>query len=63
MFVSFVDYFKFWLKSIDSFSDTESPVIIVGTHADKLSKEVSKTKDTIFKKNYTLKSIFMNTLR
>ncbi|XP_052691517.1 uncharacterized protein LOC128169406 isoform X2 [Crassostrea angulata] len=36
------DYFKFWLKSIDSFSDTESPVIIVGTHADKLSKEVSK---------------------
>lgn len=42
MFVSFVDYYKFWLKSIDSFSDTESPVIIVGTHADKLSKEVSK---------------------
>ncbi|XP_065922668.1 uncharacterized protein [Magallana gigas] len=33
------DYYKFWLKSIDSFSDTESPVIIVGTHADKLSKE------------------------
>ncbi|XP_052695159.1 uncharacterized protein LOC128173500 [Crassostrea angulata] len=36
---SYKDYFKFWLKSIDSFSDTESPVIIVGTHADKLSKE------------------------
>uniref|UniRef100_A0A8W8P0E9 COR domain-containing protein n=1 Tax=Magallana gigas TaxID=29159 RepID=A0A8W8P0E9_MAGGI len=33
------DYFKFWLESIDSFSDTVSPVIIVGTHADKLSKE------------------------
>uniref|UniRef100_A0A8W8NYC4 AIG1-type G domain-containing protein n=1 Tax=Magallana gigas TaxID=29159 RepID=A0A8W8NYC4_MAGGI len=33
------NYYKFWLKSIDSFSDTESPVIIVGTHADKLSKE------------------------
>lgn len=42
MSVSFVDYFKFWLKCIDSFSDTESPVIIVGTHADKLSKEVSR---------------------
>lgn len=42
MFVSFVDYYKFWLRSIDSFSDTDSPVIIVGTHADKLSKEVSK---------------------
>lgn len=42
MCVSFVDYYKFWLKSIDSFSDTKAPVIIVGTHADKLSKEVSK---------------------
>uniref|UniRef100_A0A8W8NYB5 COR domain-containing protein n=1 Tax=Magallana gigas TaxID=29159 RepID=A0A8W8NYB5_MAGGI len=35
----FRDYYTFWLRSIDSFSDTESPVIIVGTHADKLSKE------------------------
>lgn len=42
MVVSVVDYYKFWLRSIDCFSDTESPVIIVGTHADKLSKEVSK---------------------
>eukprot|EP00105_Crassostrea_gigas_P030613 XP_011453001.1 PREDICTED: probable serine/threonine-protein kinase roco6 [Crassostrea gigas] len=37
------DYYKFWLKSIDSFSDTDSPVIIVGTHADKLSKEECRT--------------------
>nr|XP_034322048.1 uncharacterized protein LOC109619131 isoform X2 [Crassostrea gigas] len=35
------DYYKFWLRSIDVFSDTESPVIIVGTHEDKVSKEVS----------------------
>lgn len=43
MFVSFVDYYKFWLESIDTFVYSGSPVIIVGTHADKLSKEVSKT--------------------
>lgn len=39
-----VEYYKFWLKSIDSFSDTEAPVIVVGTHADKLSKDVSSKK-------------------
>lgn len=32
------DYYKFWLQSIDSYSDTTTPVIIVGTHDDKLSK-------------------------
>uniref|UniRef100_A0A8W8J0B2 COR domain-containing protein n=1 Tax=Magallana gigas TaxID=29159 RepID=A0A8W8J0B2_MAGGI len=33
------NYYKFWLRSIDVFSDTESPVIIVGTHADGLTEE------------------------
>nr|XP_034322043.1 uncharacterized protein LOC105340271 isoform X1 [Crassostrea gigas] len=33
------DYYKFWLESIDTFVYSGSPVIIVGTHADKLSKE------------------------
>nr|XP_034327319.1 uncharacterized protein LOC105331374 isoform X2 [Crassostrea gigas] len=36
---SYRDYYKFWLRSIDVFSDTESPVIIVGTHADGLTEE------------------------
>ncbi|XP_078340833.1 uncharacterized protein LOC144627513 isoform X2 [Crassostrea virginica] len=36
------DYYKFWLKSIDSFSDTHTPVIIVGTHAEGKSEEECK---------------------
>lgn len=36
------DYYKFWLKSIDSFSGVDTPVIIVGTHAEKKSSAVSK---------------------
>lgn len=39
--IAFSDYYKFWLESIDSYSDTNTQVIIVGTHADKLSKQVS----------------------
>lgn len=41
IYVSFEDYYKFWLKSIDSFCDTQTPVIIVGTRADKISENVS----------------------
>lgn len=37
----FLDYYKFWLKSIDSYSDITTPVILVGTHAEEKSKEVS----------------------
>lgn len=36
-----VDYHKFWLQSIHSYSDTKTPVILIGTHDDKLSKAVS----------------------
>lgn len=36
----FVDYYKFWLQSIDSFSDEKTPVIVVGTHADKIEETV-----------------------
>lgn len=49
LFLSFVDYYKFWLQSIDSFSNPESPVIIVGTHADKLTIKVS-SKDEKYNK-------------
>lgn len=34
---TFRDYYKFWLKSIDSFSGVDTPVIIVGTHAENKS--------------------------
>ena len=41
-FYSFdLDYYKFWLKSIDSLSDIYTPVIFVGTHAEHKSPEVS----------------------
>lgn len=30
----------FWLKSIDSFGDTKTPVLVVGTHADQVSENV-----------------------
>lgn len=36
-----LDYYKFWLKSIDSLSDIHAPVIVVGTHAENKSHEVS----------------------
>ena len=36
-----LDYYKFWLKSIDSLSDIHTPVIFVGTHAENKSPEVS----------------------
>lgn len=39
--ISFLDYYKFWLESINRFSDKNTPVIIVGTHAEKLSETVS----------------------
>lgn len=35
------DYHKFWLQSIHSYSDTTTPVILVGTHGDNMSKSVS----------------------
>lgn len=38
--ILFVDYYKFWLKSIDRFSDESTPVIVVGTHADKIEETV-----------------------
>lgn len=40
-----VDYHKFWLQSIHSYSDTKTPVILIGTHDDKLSKAVSLIND------------------
>lgn len=40
----FLDYYKFWLKSIDSFSDSNTQVIVVGTHADEISTDVSFLK-------------------
>lgn len=36
----FVDYYEFWLKSIDRYSDESTPVIVVGTHADKIEETV-----------------------
>lgn len=36
-----IDYYKFWLQSIHSYSDTMTPVILVGTHDEKMSKQVS----------------------
>ena len=35
------DYYTFWLQSIDSFTDVTTPVIVVGTHAEKMSAQVS----------------------
>ncbi|XP_048741997.2 ankyrin-1-like isoform X3 [Ostrea edulis] len=44
------DYYKFWLKSIDSFSDTRTPVIVVGTHAEgktpKIKQEAENSDTT-----------------
>ena len=36
-----LDHYMFWLKSIDSFSDVTTPVIVVGTHAENMSAQVS----------------------
>lgn len=41
IYVSFEDHYMFWLKSIDSFGDTKTPVLVVGTHADRVSENVS----------------------
>lgn len=35
-----LDYYKFLLRSIDSFSDINTPVIVVGTRAEKKSEKV-----------------------
>lgn len=40
MNIYFLDYYKFWLRSIDSFSDINTPVIVVGTHAEDKSEKV-----------------------
>lgn len=40
-FIYFLDYYRFWLNSIGGFSDPEAQVIVVGTHADQISTEVS----------------------
>lgn len=40
----FADYYKFWVESIDSFADENTPIILVGTRGDKLSKQVSCKK-------------------
>lgn len=32
------DYYKYWLESINRFSDRKAPVIVVGTHAEELTK-------------------------
>lgn len=37
----FLDYYKFWLKTIQRFRGTKTPLIVVGTHADILSQKVS----------------------
>lgn len=47
MFQFNLDYYKFWLKSIDSFSGVDTPVIIVGTHAENKSIAVSKRQKMI----------------
>ena len=41
IFKFILDYYTFWLKSIDSFSDVKTPVIVVGTHAENMSPQVS----------------------
>lgn len=41
-FFVLLDYHRFWLNSIDSFSDPKAQVIVVGTHADQISTEVSR---------------------
>lgn len=41
-FIYFLDYYRFWLNSIGGFSDPEAQVIVVGTHADQISTEVSR---------------------
>lgn len=38
------DFYRFWLQSIDSFCDTKSPVIVVGTHAEGKSEQVHFVK-------------------
>lgn len=38
----FLDYYKFWLRSIDSVSDINTPVIVIGTHAENKSEQVRK---------------------
>lgn len=50
IYVSFKDYYMFWMKSIDRFCDKQTPVIIVGTRADKIPEKVSfkGTKSHIF---------------
>ena len=43
VYVSFsIEFYRFWLQSIDSYSDTTTPVIVVGTHAEGKSKQVIK---------------------
>lgn len=42
-----LDFYNFWLTSIDSFSDTKTPVILVGTHAENKSLEVSRNADKL----------------
>ena len=37
----FVEFYKFWLQSIDSFCDIVTPVIVVGTHAEGKSEQVN----------------------
>ena len=39
--VSSIEFYRFWLQSIDSFCGTETPVIVVGTHAEGISKQVN----------------------
>lgn len=36
-----LEYYKFWLKFIDSFSDIDVLVVVVGIYVDKLLKDVS----------------------
>lgn len=39
--MSFLDYYTYWLKSVDRYSDEDAQVILVGTHAENLSEDVS----------------------
>lgn len=48
---AYKEYYKFWFKLIDSYSDIDSPAIIVGTHAEHLSKQDS---ERIFKEFFAL---------
>lgn len=43
-----LDYYKFWLRSIDSFSDRNAQMIVVGTHAEETSTEVNVTKILLY---------------